>query len=145
MTGYSRDCVELVKEFEGCRLESYLCPAGIPTCGTGHTGPEVHLGMTCTQEQAEAWLADDLDKACKRVMALVHVPLSQGQIDALTSFVFNLGSGRLMASTLLAKLNDGDYEGAGGEFRKWVYGGGKILPGLVKRRAAEAALFMEGV
>ena len=133
--------IELIKEAEGLRLESYLCPAGIPTIGYGHTGPDIKLGMTCTLQQAEEWLHDDYCEAVVLVRRSVGVPLSDNQLDALASFVFNLGIGRLKTSTLLKKLNSWDYKGAAAEFDKWVYGSGKKLPGLVKRRAAERKLF----
>lgn len=132
--------IDLIKQFEGLRLESYLCPAGVPTVGWGHT-KNVKLGTKITREQAERYLADDYLEAESQVANCVKVPLRVNQLDALTSFVFNLGIGNLRSSTLLKKLNKGDYEGAAAEFDKWVYSDGKKLAGLVKRRAAERKLF----
>jgi lysozyme len=134
-------CRALVREFEGCRLQAYLCPAGLATIGVGHTGG-VKIGDRCTVQQADVWLGEDLEDAAASVATLVRVPLTQGQFDALTSFVFNLGHKRLAESTLLILLNKGNYKAAADQFSRWVYGGGQKLPGLVKRRAAEAALFL---
>lgn len=133
-------CRALVRQFEGCRLQAYLCPAGIPTIGVGHTAG-VKLGDRCTVQQADLWLTHDLEDAGASVASLVRVPLTQGQFDALVSFTFNLGIRRLAESTLLILLNKGNYAGAADQFSRWVYGGPQKLPGLVARRAAEAALF----
>jgi len=135
-----QDAVDLVKHFEGLRLQAYLCPAGVPTIGYGHTAG-VALGQTITAAQAEQFLAQDLTAAAGQVDKLVTVALNPQQRGALASFVFNLGAGNLKSSTLLKLLNGGDYAGAAGEFGKWVKAAGKTLPGLVARRAAEAALF----
>jgi lysozyme len=133
-------CRALVRQFEGCRLQAYLCPAGVPTIGVGHTRG-VKLGARCSQEQADLWLTQDLDDAGAAVASLVKVPLTQGQFDALTSFVFNLGMRRLAESTLLILLNKSDYHGAAAQFARWVRSDGQVLDGLVRRRAAEAKLF----
>lgn len=133
------DCINLLKLFEGCKLHAYQDSVGVATIGYGHT-KGVHKGDTCTQQQAEDWLYEDADEAWQGVYALVAVPLTQGQCDGLTSFVFNLGVGKLKSSTLLKKLNAG--EDAAAEFDKWVYAGGKVLPGLVSRRTAEKQLFL---
>lgn len=136
--------VDLVKHFEGLYLNAYLCPAGVPTIGYGHTAG-VKMGQTITAEQADALLAADLTEAAGHVDALVTVPVNDDQRGALSSFVFNLGAGSLAGSTLLKLLNAGDYNGAAGQFGRWVYatvnGKKTQLPGLVARRAAEAALF----
>jgi lysozyme len=135
--------VDLVKHFEGLYLEAYLCPAGVPTIGYGHTDG-VRLGQTITEAQAEQLLAADLAEAAADVDRLVKVPLNDDQRGALASFVFNLGPGALASSTLLRKLNLGDAT-APAEFGRWTKArvGGKLvdLPGLVSRRAAEQALF----
>ena len=131
---------EIVKFYEGLRLQAYLCPAGIPTIGYGHT-KNVKLGDVCNQKQAEDWLEDDFFMAKTDVKAVVKVPLNENQLDALASFVFNLGVRKLIQSTLLKKLNDGDYSGAANEFDKWVFAAGKKLNGLIARRAAEKELF----
>lgn len=136
----SQNAVDLIKASEGLRLTAYRDSAGILTIGYGSTGG-IKPGQRITPEQAEAMLVDDLDEAADAVRKLVTVPLTQGQFDALCSFVFNLGAGRLRDSTLLRLLNQGKYGEAAAQFRFWVMAGGKPLPGLVKRRAAERALF----
>ncbi len=132
--------IDIIKKFEGCELEAYLCPAGIPTIGYGHTYG-VKLGRTITQAEANTLLEQDYQDALVGVEELVKVPLTENQLGALTSFVFNLGRGKLLGSTLRKKLNQGDYKGAAEEFDKWVFAKGVKLEGLVKRRAAERQLF----
>jgi len=134
--------LDIVREAEGLRLSAYLCPAGIPTIGYGHT-KGVKLGDTCTRQQAEEWLENDFFMAKYDVAAVVRVPIGENQLDALASFVFNLGVRKLIQSTLLKKLNAGDYAGAANEFDRWVYAGNVKLNGLIKRRAKEKALFLK--
>ena len=98
--------------------------------------------MTISQNEADRLLKMDLIVHCNNVSGLVKVPLNQNQFDALVSFEYNVGYGALAGSTLLRLLNAGDYKGAGGQFGRWVYGGGKTLPGLVRRRKAELDLFL---
>lgn len=140
----SADAYALIKRHEGLRLHAYRDPVGIWTIGWGHT-EGVTRGQTISLHQAEALLAHDVGRAAQAVSRLVTVPLNQGMFDALTSFVFNLGEGRLADSTLLILLNGQDYAGAAREFGRWVKGtvdGRKVnLPGLVKRRTEERALF----
>lgn len=133
--------LDLIKRFEGLETKAYRCPAGILTIGYGHT-TGVKEGDTCTPEQAEVWLREDCQVAELTVSANVNVHLNQNQFDALVSFIFNLGSGNFVKSTLLKKLNTSDYRGAADELDRWVNAGGRKLPGLVKRRAAEKALFL---
>lgn len=139
-------CRALVCTSEQRRLTAYRCPAGVPTIGWGHTRG-VKLGDTCSVLQADIWLSQDLEDAAAAVASLVHVPLTQGQFDALTDFVFNLGAARLKSSTLLQLLNDGRVFAAADQFRLWVHGkvNGQdaVLPGLVTRRAAEQAMFLD--
>jgi lysozyme len=137
---YSPDGLKLTESFEGCRLAAYLDSVGVPTIGYGHTRG-VTMGMTCTQEQAEQWLQQDVQVAVQAVNNLVTVPLTQQQFDALVDFAFNLGTGALQHSTLLRLLNSGNYQGAAGEFEKWDKAGGKVLPGLLRRRQAERDMF----
>ena len=132
--------IALIRHFEGCRLDAYLCPAGVWTIGYGHTRG-VKEGETIDQEAAEAFLIEDLEEFEGYVTEMVEVPLSQSQFDALVSWTFNLGPGNLERSTLLAKLNQGEYTDVPFEIKRWTRAGGVILPGLVKRRDAEAALF----
>lgn len=132
--------IELIASFEGLRLTSYRDPAGVLTIGYGHTNG-VKEGQTITKEEALQLLKQDIQTAEKAVKRLVTVPLNQNQFDALVSFTYNLGQGNLSTSTLLKKLNKGDYEGAANEFERWVYAGGKKLNGLVTRRKREKELF----
>lgn len=137
----SNNGINLVKRFEGLELKAYRDSVGILTIGYGHTHA-VKAGDIITGEQADAFLREDLQVAELTVNTNVKVKLTQGQFDALVSFVFNLGSGNFVKSTLISKLNSGDYAGAADEFGKWVNAGGKKLPGLVKRRAAEREVFL---
>jgi lysozyme len=138
------EALALVKRWEGLRLTAYLCPAGVWTIGYGSTGPHVREGMTITEAQADALLVQDLARFEAAVSRLVTVPLTDGQFGALVSLAFNIGIGAFGKSTLLRKLNAGDYTGAQEQFHVWRRAGGKVLPGLVNRRAAEAALFGRG-
>ena len=137
--------ISLIQEFEGRRLEAYKCPAGIWTIGYGHTSaagaPEVKPGMVITKQEANDILIRDLVKYENAVDRLVKVPLTQNQFYALVSFAFNVGEGALAKSTLLKKLNAGNYDAVPAELMKWTKGGGKELPGLVRRRRAEAAMW----
>lgn len=135
---------QLIKTFEGCELKAYLCPGGQPTVGYGHTGPDVELGMTITQEQADLLLQQDVQKHSQqldRVLRENDVNVNTNQYCALLSFVFNLGIGNFKNSTMLKYLKEGDYKKAAAEFPKWNKAGGKVSPGLVRRRAAEQRLF----
>ena len=138
--------LKLIKYYEGLRLTAYVDPVGVWTIGWGHTGNDVHAGQTITHKQAEALLEADLAEHEDFIANVVDVPLNEDQRAALVSFAFNVGNGALGSSTLLAKLNYGDCEGAAKEFGRWVNGtinGVKVtLPGLVKRRRAEADLFL---
>lgn len=130
----------LIKQYEGCKLKAYKCPAGIWTIGYGRT-KKVKAGDTCSQAQADAWLIEEYDVFERQVLALVKVPLTANQLGALVSFTYNLGAQSLKESKLRRLLNEGDYDGAAGQFARWNKAAGKVLKGLVKRRAAEAALF----
>jgi lysozyme len=136
----SQEGVNLIKHFEGCRLEAYKCPAGVWTIGYGHT-KGVKEGDAIEQEAAEAFLIEDLEAFEQAVARLVKVPITQQQFDALVSFTFNLGAGNLERSTLLEKLNGYQYIEVPEQMMRWVRAGGQVLDGLVRRRAAEAALF----
>jgi lysozyme len=131
----------LIQSFEGLRLRAYRDATGIPTIGYGSTRG-VRLGMVITPEQATARLREDVADAEAAVRRLVTVPITQGQFDALVSFTYNLGAGNLAKSTLLELLNLADYAGAANQFPRWIKAGGKNLRGLVRRRAAERALFL---
>ena len=139
----SQNGIELIKKFEGCRLEAYKCPAGILTIGYGHTGSEVHLGQKITQEQAEKYLKQDITIHSNNVSRLVKAPLNQNQFDALVSFEYNVGYGNFASSTMLKLLNQKKYTEAAAQFGRWVYANKKVLQGLVRRRAAEKELFVK--
>ena len=134
--------IDLIKEFEGFSSEAYRCQAGVLTIGYGHTG-NVREGQRCSREDAEKWLVQDIASAERSVNhGTQGVPLRQCQYDALVSFVFNLGAGNFRKSTLLKKVRaNPDNPSIRDEFGKWIYGGGRVLPGLVARREAEADLY----
>ncbi len=140
----SKNCYDLIKEFEGCKLEAYPDPgtgAEPITIGVGHTGG-VKLGDVITQEQADEYLVSDVSHAANAVNQMVDENMTQGQFDALCSFAFNLGIGNLKNSTLLKKLNSGDIQGAADQFLVWNKAAGKVMAGLTRRREAERALFL---
>lgn len=136
--------LEFIKRFEGLRLTAYQDVGGVWTVGYGHTGPDVFEGRTIGAGQADALLRFDVRSAEDAVNELVAVPLSQAQFDALVSFTFNLGAANLRMSTLLKRLNAGEYDSVPSELMKWVHAKGKVVGGLVSRRAAEGALWRSG-
>lgn len=134
--------IALIQQFEGLRLHAYRDSAGVPTIGYGSTRG-VRMGDEITEAQATELLAVDVERHAEGVRRLVDVPLTQSQFDALASFTFNVGVGALQRSTLLRKLNAGDYRGAADELLRWTKAGGRELRGLVRRREAERAMFLE--
>ena len=143
--------VDLIKEFEGLRLTAYRDSVGVLTIGYGHTNNTasasqypVYSGQTITREQAETILKADLITYENGVNTYIDYDVNQNQFDALVSFSYNLGVGTLQRSDLRTKLNRGDVLGAADEFDLYIYAGGNILQGLVRRRAAEKALFLDG-
>lgn len=142
----SQNCLELIKHFEGFYANAYVCPAGINTIGYGciryPNGKPVMLGDHCTLEQAEEYLRHELEEKTEAIGKMVTVPLAQHEFDALASFAYNCGTEALRGSTLLKKLNAGDKAAAASEFLKWTKGGGRVLPGLERRRKAERAMFL---
>lgn len=142
----SNNGLNLIKQFEGCRLAAYQDSVGVWTIGYGWTQPvegkPVAKGMTITQQKADDLLTAGTKQFEDGVSRLVKVSISQNQFDALVDFAYNLGVGSLEKSTLLKKLNAGDYQGAADEFPKWNKAGGKVLAGLTRRREAERALFL---
>jgi len=132
--------LELVKQFEGCKLKAYVCPAGVLTIGYGSTGKHVKPGMVITQDQADELLRSDLRRFEDGVSDLCKVA-TDNQFSALVSFAFNVGLGSLTTSTLRRMHNEGYYDQAAGQFARWNKGGGRVLAGLTKRRASEAALY----
>lgn len=145
----SKAGIDLIKEFEGCYLKAYKCPAGVWTIGYGTTEPingvKIHEGMTITQKQADDLLIQNLKTYESAVNKYVTYTINQNQFDALVSFTYNCGTGALKTSTLLEKLNKGDVQGAANEFLRWNKANGKVLNGLVRRREAERKLFLQEV
>lgn len=151
---FSANGVAVNHYFESCRLVAYPDPGskradgGPWTCGWGQTGPDIVKGTVWTQAQADARFLDAVVPREAAVMRLVKVPLTQGQFDALVDFVYNVGEGSvekkidgLATSTLLRLLNAGDYAGAQAQFARWNKNDGQVMRGLIRRRAAQAALF----
>jgi lysozyme len=140
--GISQNGIDLIKEFEGFRAKAYLCPARVWTLGYGHT-VGVKPGMTVTKAEAEAMLRKDLKIYERHVAnALGDTKTSQGQWDALVSFCFNAGPGNLLKSSMLRLHKQGQYKAAADAFLNWTKGGGRVLPGLVRRRKSERALYL---
>lgn len=142
----SQKCIDLIHTFEGFREAPYRCPAGVPTIGYGSTryADGTHVNLTdkaITRAQADDIMRAALKEYEDAVSRYVSVTLNQHQYDALVDFAYNAGAKSLLKSTLLRKLNAGDYAGAEQEFDRWVYCDGRVLPGLVRRRLAEKALF----
>jgi lysozyme len=144
-----KTAIELAKRFEGFhrvakadpgRAHPYICPAGYWTIGYGHLCDPKHLPITETE--AEIYLARDLQTALAATLRCCPVLAAEpeGRLSAIVDFTFNLGAGRLQTSTLRRRVNQRDWVAAGQELRRWVYGGGKVLPGLVVRREAESRL-----
>jgi lysozyme len=134
-------CIELVKEFESFQPKAYLCPAGVWTVGYGTT-EHVQPGDVVTQLEASELLRSDVQEAAAAVDDLVDVELTQNQYDALCSLIYNIGREAFKNSTLLKLLNAGkSAKDVGPQFDRWNKGGGRVLAGLVKRRAVERDLF----
>lgn len=138
---YSETGLALTRSFEGLRLDSYQDPAGIWTIGYGHTGPDVKPGQRISEFEAEALLRADIAPAVACVRRGVRVDLNQDQFDALVDFCFNTGRGSFLNSSLLRYVNRSEFDSVVVQFGLWVHADGEVLPGLVRRRAAEAALF----
>lgn len=139
--------IDLIKKFEGLRLRSYLCSANVLTIGYGHTGSDVYPNQQITEEEAETLLWKDTESAQQTVSSFVKVKLNQNEYDALVSFVFNIGPTAFINSTLFKILNGGsDRKVVAAEFGRWVKAGeGQVIPGLVRRREAEKALFLKQI
>lgn len=133
-----------LKQWEGLRLTAYKDSGGVLTIGYGHTGPDVKAGMTITEAQAEMLLMRDLSRFEQSVERSVKVPLTDNQFGALVSFAYNVGTSAFEGSTLLKKLNAGDYSSVPSQLARWNKVGGKVLAGLTNRRAAEAGLWATG-
>lgn len=134
--------LDLIKSFEGLRLKTYRCAAGVLTVGYGHTGPDVHPNTHITLQEAEALLKGDLDQFEAGVEKAVGPNTTDNQFAALVSLAYNIGLGAFLRSTVLRQHRAGNYKLAAASFLMWVKGGGRTLPGLVRRRAAERALYL---
>lgn len=134
--------IALIKQFEGLRLQSYLCPAGYQTIGYGHIKRfGVPQDEEITESQAESLLQEDLLRTEASLRRLIYAPLSQNQFDALISFTFNLGAGALQRSNLRRKVNNQCHDEVPGELRRWIFAGGRRSLGLLRRRNAEIDLY----
>ena len=154
----SKELIELVKHHEGVRFRPYRCPALLWTVGVGHVIDPAHIGVKIdkrkslpipdgwdrqlTPAEVDAILAADLSTFERGVLRLCPTGLTQSRFDSLVSFSFNVGLGNLQRSTIRQKHNRGDFEGAAEAFMQWTKAGGKELPGLVKRRKDEMALYL---
>lgn len=144
--------IELAKRFEGFERRvkrgtlvtavPYVCPAGFHTIGYGHLCKPEHPPITL--DEAEAYLAQDLTIALNATLRYCPVLVTEpeGRFSAIVDFTFNLGAGRLQTSTLRRRINQQDWVAAGQELARWIYGGGKVLPGLVRRRKVEISLLL---
>lgn len=133
-----------LKQWEGLRLNAYQDVGGVWTIGYGHTGPDVHRGLTISERRAEEMLIADLARFERAVDSAVKVPMNPSQFGALVSFAFNVGETAFRNSTLLKRLNAGRYDDVPAQLARWVHAGGKRVQGLVNRRAAEAGLWATG-
>lgn len=141
----SQQGIDLIKQFEGCRLAAYPDPATQAdpwTIGYGHTGQEVVEGLTITAEEADAYLKEDLEKFEQCVGDALVTDVTQGQFDALVAFAFNVGCRAMSGSTLLQMTNAGQREAAAAQFARWNKANGKVMAGLTNRRQAERRLYM---
>lgn len=139
--------IDLIRNFESLRLNAYDDGVGVWTIGFGTTkypnGTRVKKGDTCTLDQAKAYMHNDLKAFEQTVSSAVKVPINQNQFDALVSLAYNIGSTAFKNSTLVKRLNEGNYKAAAEQFGLWVNARGKRLQGLVNRRAIEKALFLK--
>ena len=138
----SEDGLELIKKFEGCETTAYQDSVGVWTIGFGHT-KGVEEGQTCSIEDAESMLANEMDEYEGYINNMVKVDLQQHEFDALVAWVYNLGPTNLGESTMLKVLNGGQFDRVPEEMNRWTRAGGKILEGLVRRRQAESLMFQD--
>jgi lysozyme len=139
----NRAGLNLIKDFEGLRLIGYRCPAGIPTVGYGHTGPEVRVGRRITEEQANTYLINDVSRFERGVTdAIGTTPTTENEFSAMVSLAYNIGLGAFGKSSVLRHHKAGHRLRAAASFLLWVKAAGKPLPGLVRRRNAERRMFL---
>lgn len=139
------NAIDLIKKYEGFRPQSYQDSVGVWTIGYGTTrinGQPVKAGMTITEDQALQLVQQEVNKLWSQIESILKVNLNDNQMNALIDFAYNLGFGSLKNSTLMRLVNESKFEEAANQFPRWVYAGGKVLPGLVKRREAERQLFL---
>lgn len=139
------NAIDLIKKYEGFRPQSYQDSVGVWTIGYGTTrinGQPVKAGMTITEDRALELVRAEVNKLWSRIESITKVNLNDNQMNALVDFAYNLGFGSLKNSTLMKYVNESKFEEAANQFPRWVYAGGKVLPGLVKRREAERQLFL---
>ncbi len=143
MRQVTEDGLRLIRRFEGFSALPYLCPAGYLTVGYGHLvrNPQA-FKQPITEDEATEMLVVDIETTARAVLRLISVSLTDGQFDALVSFTFNLGAGALQRSTLRRKVNREDHDDVPTEFAKWIWAGGKKQKGLIRRREAEAVLYI---
>lgn len=140
------NAIDLIKKFEGFRSEAYQDSVGVWTIGYGTTrinGQPVKADMTITKDQALQLVQQEVNKLWSQIESILKVKINGNQMNALIDFAYNLGFDSLKNSTLMRLVNESKFEEAANQFPRWVYAGGKVLPGLVKRREAERQLFLE--
>lgn len=140
-TQFENKAFQLISKYEGWRASKYKCPAGKWTIGWGFTAPSIVNKGTITRQYADQKLIAYINSIDEYVNGIVDVKLTENQRVALVSLIYNIGRGNFESSTLLKKLNRKDYSGAAAEFSRWKYSKGKVLGGLVRRRAEERAIF----
>lgn len=144
MCHISQQGIDLIKKFEGFYPNTYICPAGYPTIGYGHLiKKDEKFSCPISKELAEEILKQDVQLAERAVLRLISVPLTQGQFDALVSFTFNLGAGKLQSSTLRQKVNKGLHDEVPAEFMRWIYCNRNKEKGLEKRRIEESYIYIQ--
>lgn len=142
------NAIDLIKRYEGFRPQAYQDSVGVWTIGYGTTiinGQPVKQGMTITQDQALQLVQQEVNKLWSRIESILKVKINDNQMNALIDFAYNLGFGSLRNSTLMRLVNESKFDEAANQFPRWVYAGGKVLPGLVRRREAERQLFLQNV
>ena len=142
------NAIDLIKRYEGFRPQAYQDSVGVWTIGYGTTrinGQPVKAGMTITEDQALQLVQQEVNKLWSQIESILKVKINDNQMNALVDFAYNLGFGSLKNSTLMRLVNESKFEEAANQFPRWVYAGGKVLPGLVKRREAERQLFLQNV